>query len=495
MINPTAPDTTEDLEEALSKLDVDEIKNKTVTGTFFYFLKTGLVQVIGLVSAFFLSAFFAPEDFGVYGFVTQIIGILIFLSDIGLAAALIQKKSEPDIKDYRTAFTVQQLLSWFIVAISLAIIATGYIYRQVGNEGEWILLALAVSFPLASIKTISSIKLQRELEFSKLVFPQILEQLAFHGLLIVMAWQGFGVIAYAWAIIARSLVGTAAMLAIKPWRIGITISMTSLKNMIGFGVKFQLNDFLARIKDQLFYLVLGIILPLREFGYIQWAKTWSMYPYNLTVQNVMAVTFPTFARLQKRKDLLRAAIEKSIYFISLLIFPILGGMICLIWPLTNVVQDYAQWQPAIPSFIMFALSIAWAAISTPLVNTLNAIGKINRSLKLMVIWTVLTWTLTPLLLWQFGMNGVALAALLISFTSGLAIKFVKDYVDLNIWNQVYRQLAAAVLMVFVGWMLQDFMGQGFSRFLLGGVVIGLVYVAGVAAFGMNKVVSEVKSLR
>lgn len=495
MINPTAPDTTEDLEEALSKLEVDEIKNKTVTGTFFYFLKTGLVQVIGLVSAFFLSAFFAPEDFGVYGFITQIIGILIFLSDIGLAAALIQKKSEPDIKDYRTAFTVQQLLSWFIVAISLAIIATGYIYRQVGNEGEWILLALAVSFPLASIKTISSIKLQRELEFSKLVFPQILEQLAFHGLLIVMAWQGFGVIAYAWAIIARSLIGTAAMLAIKPWRIGITISMSSLKNMIGFGVKFQLNDFLARIKDQLFYLVLGIILPLREFGYIQWAKTWSMYPYNLTVQNVMAVTFPTFARLQKRKDLLRAAIEKSIYFISLLIFPILGGMICLIWPLTNVVQDYAQWQPAIPSFIMFALSIAWAAISTPLVNTLNAIGKINRSLKLMVIWTALTWTLTPLLLWQFGMNGVALAALLISFTSGLAIKFVKDYVDLNIWNQVYRQLAAAVLMVFVGWMLQDFMAQGFSRFLLGGVVIGLVYAAGIAVFGLKKIVSEVKSLR
>ena len=44
---------------------------------------------------------------------------------------------------------------------------------------------------------------------------------------------------------------------------------------------------------------------------------------------------------------------------------------------------------------MFALSVGWAAISTPLVNTLNAIGKINRSLKLMVIWTLLTWIVTP----------------------------------------------------------------------------------------------------
>jgi hypothetical protein len=75
--------------------------------------------------------------------------------------------------------------------------------------------------------------------------------------------------------------------------------------MLGFGAKFQLNDFLARIKDQLYFLVLGQVLPLNQFGFIQWAKNWSMYPYNLTVQNVMAITFPTFSRLQKRKDLLK----------------------------------------------------------------------------------------------------------------------------------------------------------------------------------------------
>jgi O-antigen/teichoic acid export membrane protein len=494
MINPTAPDTTEDLEEAISDIEVQDIKTKTVTGAISYFIRTGILQGIGLASAFFLSAFFAPEDFGVYGFVTQIIGLLVFLSDIGLAAALIQKKTEPKTKDYQTAFTVQQILSWFIVAVALAIIATGYVEQQVGSEGKWILLALAISFPLASIKTVSSIKLQRELEFSKLIFPQILEQLTFHGILVFMAWRGVGVMAYAWAILARSIIGTIAMLLIKPWKIGVRIDKVSLKEMIGFGAKFQLNDFLARIKDQLFYLALGSYLPLRDFGYIQWAKTWSMYPYNLTVQNVMSITFPTFARLQKRKDLLKAAIEKSIYFISLLIFPILAGMIVMISPLTQVIPQYAKWQPAIPSFIMFALSIGWAAISTPLVNTLNAIGKINRSLKLMVIWTVLTWGLTPLLLWQFGTNGVALAALVISFTSVLAIRFVKDYVEVNVWTQIWRQLLAASFMILLGWFLIDFMSRGMKHLLTGGVLIGIVYLAGLAVFGFQKLQNEIKSL-
>ena len=120
------------------------------------------------------------------------------------------------------------------------------------------------------------------------------------------------------------------------------------------------------LKISYIFLVLGSYFPLKEFGYIQWAKNWSMYPYNLTVQNVMSITFPTFSRLQAHKDLLKKAIEKSVYFISALIFPILAGMSIFIYPLTIVFADYQKWQPAVFSFVFFSLSVAWSAISTPL---------------------------------------------------------------------------------------------------------------------------------
>ena len=41
-------------------------------------------------------------------------------------------------------------------------------------------MSLAFSFPLATLKTISSIKLERKLSFDKLVMPQIFEQIVFH---------------------------------------------------------------------------------------------------------------------------------------------------------------------------------------------------------------------------------------------------------------------------------------------------------------------------
>ncbi|MEA2056921.1 MAG: oligosaccharide flippase family protein [Patescibacteria group bacterium] len=495
MINKTPVDTTEDYEEALSHEEVQTIKNRSVTGAVSYFIRTAVLQGIGLISAMILSAFFSPEDFGVYGYVTQIIGLLIFFSDVGLAASLIQKKDHPTEKDYQTAFTVQQSLSWLIVVFCLIIIQLGFVQSKVGPEGKWILLALSLSFPLASLKTIPSIKLERKLEFSKLVMPQIFEQITFHGILIVLAWKGMGTMAYTWAILARSIVGTIAMSLIQPWSIGIRISKKALKELISFGAKFQLNDFLARIKDQLFYLFLANFFPLRQFGYIQWAKTWSMYPYNLTVQNVMSITFPTFSRLQKRKDLLAKAINKSVYFISLAIFPILVGMSVFIYPLTQVVPQYAKWQLAVPSFVMFALSIGWSAISTPLVNTLNAIGQINKSLKLMVIWTVLTWVLTPVLIWQFGFNGVALAALAISFTSFLAIKEVRKICPIDVWGNLKVQLLASVLMALVGVVGLERWSQSLSWFFFGGFVSALAYIFAIFVLGKKQLFAEIASLK
>lgn len=496
MIQPTVVDTTDEVEELLSdQEEIAKIKARSVSGALSYFLRTLLLQGIGLASAFILSAFFSPADFGIYGFVIQIIGLLIFFSDIGLAAALVQKKQAPSTGEYRTAFTVQWGLSWIIVAIIGGVLATGWVQQKTGSAGAWVLLSLALSFPLATLKTISSIRLERKLLFSKLVVPQIFEQIVFHALLIFLAWRGVGVMAYAFAIVARSVIGVVIMWLIEPWReIGFLWNTKMLRSLLGFGVKFQLNDFLARVKDQLFFLALGTFLPLDQFGYIQWSKNWSMYPYNMTVQNVLAITFPTFSRLQGRKDLLQKAIEKSLFFISLAIFPILTAMAVFIFPLTQVVEQYRQWQPAVPSFILFALSIGWAALSTPLVNTLNAIGHINKTLKLMGLWTALTWVITPVFLLWLGYEGVALAAFVISFTSVFAVTLVKQYVPVRVIQQVWVPLVSSVAMAGFGLVGMSYWQQGLRWWLAGLVLSGGVYLAGVALFGGKRVVREIRSL-
>lgn len=482
-------------EDQLEIEALQDIKKKSVVGALSYFARTIILQAIGLGSVLVLSWYFTPEDFGIYGLVIPVVGILTFFSDVGLAASLIQKKSEPTQTDLKTAFTVQQALSWFIVAVVLIILSTGIIQEKAGAAGQWILLSLAIAFPLASLKTIPSILLERELDFSKLVLPQILEQLVFNGILIYLAVTGSGAIAYAYAIFFRSIIGAVAMLIIKPWNIGFGFEKESFRQLFKFGFKFQLNDFLARIKDQLFYLVLGFYFPLNEFGYINWAKNYSMYPYNLTVQNVMSITFPTFSRLQGNLSALKKAIEKSMFFITLAIFPILVGMSVFIWPFIQLIPKWEKWEPAVISLILFSLTIAWGAISTPLTNTLNAIGEINKTLKLMVIWTVLTWIVTPIAIYYVGYHGVALAGFIISFTSIISVHMVKKVVPINFTDQVWRQTLASVVMALVGVVGMQYWSESFIHFGLGVVLSGLSYVGTVLLVGKNKVFAEIRSLR
>ncbi|PIR61047.1 MAG: hypothetical protein COU68_01535, partial [Candidatus Pacebacteria bacterium CG10_big_fil_rev_8_21_14_0_10_45_6] len=206
----------------MNKVEVQTLKRKSVTGAASYFARSILLQAIGFVSALVLSAYFAPEDFGIYGIVITIIGILVFFSDIGLASTLIQKKVQPTLDEYRSVFTVQFVLSLLILLICIGVTATDLLSQKTGVVGNYILLALGISFPLATLKTIPSIMLERELLFSKLVLPQIVEQISFHGILIWLAISGWGAFAYIPAVLVRSVSGVIALYLIKRWKIGFS---------------------------------------------------------------------------------------------------------------------------------------------------------------------------------------------------------------------------------------------------------------------------------
>jgi O-antigen/teichoic acid export membrane protein len=316
-------------------IDAQALKHKAVGGAVSYFLRTLALFGVSLFAQVLLTDKLQPEDFGIYGFVIQMIGLLTFFSDVGLAAKLVQQSDEPSEAEYATAFTIQHLLGWFIVCCVGAVVVSGWFASQLGSVGGWIALSLAFSFPLASLKTVPALKLERRLQFQTLIIPQIVEHMVFNIVLIAGVWTHYGLWAYVGAIVLRSIAGVLAMASIEWWVPRFLIAPHIVRPLLKRGLQFQANDLLARVKDQFYFLMLGVVLPLREFGYLNWAKNWSMYPYNLTVQNVMAITFPTFARLQHHPELLRKAIEKTLYWIALSVTPMIVAMCVFVPPLAT----------------------------------------------------------------------------------------------------------------------------------------------------------------
>lgn len=478
----------------MSVIDLDEIKKRSVVGVLALTSRTAILQIISFTATFLLTIFLAPEVFGVFFLVTAMIAFLNYFSDIGLAAALIQKKEAVSDADLKTTFTVQQVLVGIIVILAFLFSRRIALFYNLDAAGLWLFRALVLSFFLSSLKTIPSVIIERKLDFNKLIIPQIVEVLFFYLVAVFLAYRGFGVESFTYAVLFRGISGLLVIYWLEPWLPGLALNRESIRKLLAFGIPFQLNSFLALLKDDLFTLFLGKALPLSEVGYIGWAKKWSEVPLRLVMDSVIRVTFPAFSRLQAYRDKLGRGIDKSFFFLSIFILPMAVGLIFAVQPLVNLIPKYGKWQPAIFAFNFFVIASVFASLSTPLTNALNAIGRIKTTLKFMLLWLGLTWGLTPLLMRFFGFNGVAIAFAVIGGTFFLVVYVARKNLDFKILENILPALVGAVLM---GGYL--FFSRRFFELALPGLILylfsgAIVYFLTLGFFFRRKIKNEFKSV-
>lgn len=429
----------------MEELDIAAITKRSIHGVVALVSRTFLVQAITFIANFLLTIYLSPGVFGVYFIVTAIIAFLTYFSDIGLAAALIQKKDEITEKDLRTTFTIQQTLVVTIVIVALVLSPSVAKFYRLNAGGLLLLQSLVIAFFFSSLKTIPSIILERKLHFEKIVIPEIIETLFFNITALILAIKGFGVSSFTWAVLLRGIAGVVTIYIICPWKIRLGFSKEEAKKLLSFGVPFQLNSFIALLKDDLMVAYIGKVLPLAQVGYIGFAQKWSLAPLQLIMENIVRITFPSYARLQHDTDNLVKAIEKSLFALTLLIFPVLIELVTLAPLFIHLIPKYQKWEPALVSLGFFAITAAVASISTPLTNAISAIGKIKTSLYLMVMWTILTWILIPLFIFLFGYNGFAMASALIGVTIIVVVYIAKKYIPFSIIH-IWIPTVAAILM-------------------------------------------------
>lgn len=437
----------------MQEIDLVTIKRRSVTGVVALTSRTFFLQILNFASMFLLTIFLAPQVFGTFFVVTAVVSFLNYFSDIGLAAALIQKKEKLTGAELKTTFTIQQLLVVFLVILALLSSNKLAAFYNLSREGILLFRALVISFFLSSLKTIPSVLLERKLDFNRLVIPQIGEAIFFNLVAVTLAWRGAGVTSFSWAVLVRGISGLVLIYILSPWKPALAFDKKSAKSLLSFGIPFQINSLLALVKDDLLTVFLGKVLPFAQVGFIGWAQKWANMPLRFIMDSLIKVTFPAYSRLQDNLPALRVGIEKALFAVCFLTFPILVGLALLAPSLVEFLPRYLKWQPALLALYFFCLQAAFACVSTILTNTLNATGRIKTTLKLMVLWTVLTWIFTPIFIYFWGFNGVAPAAVLVATTVVLPIWLVKKIVDFSLWDNIGKPLLGALIMGGLLWLM------------------------------------------
>ncbi len=447
-------------------------KKKTLISTLSLFFQSGYSAFLGLIANIVLTIVVSPTTFGIYITILSIIAIFNYFSDIGLAAALIQKKEIND-NDLKTSFTIQQLM--VLTLISIGFLSTNFVQKFYHLPQNSLILyhAVLISFFLSSLKTIPSVLLERKIEFQKIVLVQIIENTFFYLSVIIFSLLKFDLFAFVIAVLSRSIIGLIFIYSLSFWLPKIGINKTSLKKLISFGLPFQTNSLLALIKDDLLTLYLGKVLGFEKLGYIGFAKKWAESPIRIIMDNISKVIFPLMARFQEQKEKLKSIIEKILFYQSLAVLPSIAGIILIMPKLTEIIPKYSKWQPALPLLYLFSIAAIFSSYSTPFINFFNSIGKVKISFYFMIFWTTSTWTLTPILTKFFDLYGFPLTLLFLSLSFIFVIKMVKKIINFSFIKPITPSFFSTFIMFFVVFIFLKLPIPSLSSVILA-IVLGII---------------------
>ncbi|MBI4099911.1 oligosaccharide flippase family protein [Candidatus Microgenomates bacterium] len=473
-------------------MDENDLKHNAVRGVIALTARTILLQLVSVVALFFLQIFLEVKDLGVFFIVTAVFQVFTLFTDVGLGAALIQRKEDIHETDLGTVFVMQEAL--VLLAIALGVLATPVIraYSGLGSDGIALYYVLLFTLFISSLKVIPSILLERKLAFEKQVLPQIVESLIYNTIVVFLAWKGFALWSYSWAFGISALVGLPIYYFLSPWKINFHFAADRARTLLSFGLFYQGKSFLAVIKDNLFTFVMSGLVGQTGIGFWGTAQRWAYFPYRFVVDSVTKVTFPAYSRAQNNASVLRAGIERSLFTVSLLLFPLYAVMAVNIHSLVLLIPKYTKWEPAIISFYFLCSQAIIAALTNILVNVLDATGRVKTTLCLMVVWIIGTWGLALFLITKLGFTGISVAQFLVSLTIIIVVILVRRFVPFDFWGNVGRPLTAAAVATVAMLVTVNILPVSYLSVLATAAAGSIIYVLAIWLIAADKIKTTAK---
>lgn len=429
-----------------SQNEFQDLKKKSLSGMGALFVRHILVKLIFFAGNIFLARLLAPQLFGIYAIVCFVVQFFSTFGDVGIGAALIQKKGEPSRDELSTIFWLQQMLVWLVVGIVICVAPLALdVYPTLPPVGVWLIRAMAVSFLFSSLKTIPAILMERNIDFKRIAWVDIAENFAFQFTAILFALAGFEVWSFVIAAVVRGMLGVVLIYSISPWRPTLNYSYASVKELVKFGLPYQGNCILCFVKDAVTPLFVGAYAGAAAVGYVNWARNLAFAPLVLS-ESFGRIAFPAFSRIQGNKELLARTIERSIRMMTVVMFPVTSTMVALGPEITHVVFT-DKWLPGIWAFYFYCVSPFIIGFMLPMYSAILAVGKSGVILKMTIVLLLLEWGMGVPFVVKFGFNGVAFSQPVIGSMFYFVYRYIlsKEGVSFSLWQNIRWQFTAAVI--------------------------------------------------
>lgn len=296
------------------------LKRQSVRGGAVTIAAQGSKFVIKLGSTAVLARLLMPEDYGLIGMATVIIGFVEYFKDLGLSTATVQR-AKINHQQVSTLFWINVAVGC-LVALTVALFApvVALIYQEPRLRD--ITLCLAVNFVFSGLTVQHQALLQRQMQFASLAKIEIIALISGIVGSTTAAYYGAGY----WSLVILQLVtvvtNALGVWFFCDWRPALPSRDADIGSMLSFGrdlTGFNIINYFSRNLDN---FLIGRVWGAAQLGLYAKAYQLVLLPINQINVPVDRVALPALSRLQNDPERYQKYYARAILVITALGMPL-----------------------------------------------------------------------------------------------------------------------------------------------------------------------------
>jgi O-antigen/teichoic acid export membrane protein len=426
----------------------------SVHGAFWTIVSIFMIKLISLLSQIVVAWFLFPADMGLVAFALSITSIVELMSCAGITVVMIQRQTEFE-KDSADVFWLSLTMYCVGTAVSIGI-APIAAWMMNDSRVMWLIMIIALSWPLMSTATIYYIKLMRDFRFKELANLQTTATAFKAATTIALAATGFGVYSLVLplfvhqaviVVLMRRVVGPLPLRNPHPSRwMGLLIPTLML----------SLQSLFQAVEQNGTVFIVGTCLQNATIaGIYFWGYMLSEQSMFLLVNGLRRVLFPTLARLNDEPQRQQIAYNNALRMLSLVAVPLCfvqaltaDSLIRLVFP--------ARWEGAIPVVQWLSLGMLTQPLEALAHSLLTAHGRF-RTIMVLQAWQAITIVCAGAIgAWIGTASAIAMYSSIVLFLNGLLLGWKAERLFGGGWymlaNSLRRLIVPSVVSSGLGWL-------------------------------------------
>lgn len=340
----------------------------------------GTVTLFQLVFMAVMARLLDPADFGLVAIANVALRFYSYFSQMGIAPALIQKKTLTD-GDVRAALALSLGVSVFFFL--LAFFTADYIeYFFEMDSLALVMQTLALNFIVLGLSAVPLGLIRRNQNFKALAIIEIISYVFGYGAVgLVAAFYGAGVWALVAAFISQTLLSAILGYSVIRHPLGLRHTKEQRNHFIGYGGRYSIIGFIEFLTSNIDSLIVGKMMGASAAGFYNRSLLLANLPVQQPTKVLTQVLFPIMSSMSDQHVKQSISVQLSAMLVGSYAFAV-GIGISVAAPDIVLVLLGDKWLESISVLQILAYSVGPIYMSNVMGVTLDAMGELSIKLRI-----------------------------------------------------------------------------------------------------------------